>query len=199
MKKGENYNHPKKGSKTKVMPIKRLKDVKTIKKMLVNEPRNYALFVMGINTALKASDLARLTVADVRHLKHGDILEIVKKRSGKKRPVPLNKACTKAIARLIEAEDLKDDDPLFKSRKKGGRLTVQSIHRLVKGWCRAINLSGNYGSHTLRKTFGYHRRVTFGRSVTELRKLFGHNSKQATIDYLCLQSDNGKEIFMDEL
>ena len=192
-------NPPQKGTKTKVMPIKRLKDVETIKRMLANEPRNYALFVVGINTALKASDLATLTVSEVRHLKPGDMLNVKGKKHGKKRQITLNKACTKAISKLIEAEALHDDDPLFKSRKKGGRLTVQSIHRLVKGWCRAINLSGNFGSHTLRKTFGYHRRVTFGRSLNELKKVFAHNSKRVTMEYLCLQSDDGKDIYMDNL
>ena len=73
-------NNPPKGSKTKVMPIKKVKDIKTIKKMLANEPRNYALFVIGINTALKASDLARLTVGQVQHLKPGDMLDIKEKK-----------------------------------------------------------------------------------------------------------------------
>ena len=39
-------NHPKKGSKTKVMPIRRLKDVQAIKKMLAGEPRNQALYII---------------------------------------------------------------------------------------------------------------------------------------------------------
>jgi integrase len=192
-------NHPLKGSKTKVMPIKQIKDVKTIKKMLKNEPRNYALYVIGINTALRVSDLARLSVGQVRGLKPGDAIEIKEKKTGKIKMIPMNKACTKAIAKLIERETLKDGDPLFKSRKKGGRLTVQSIHRLVKGWCRAINLNGNFGSHTLRKTFGYHRRVTFGRELSEVRKMFGHQSKRITMEYLCLQPEEDKAIIMDEL
>ena len=38
-------------------------------------------------------------------------------------------------------------------------MTVSSVHRLVKSWCRDIGLKGNYGSHSLRKTFGYHQRL----------------------------------------
>jgi integrase len=192
-------NHPPKGSKTKVMPIKAIKDIKTIKKMLAGEPRNRALFVVGINTELRVSDLSRLTAGQVRHLKPGDTLVLKEKKTGKRRSVILNKACTRAIANLIESDRLDDDQPLFRSRKKGGRLTVQSIHRLVKGWCRAIHLKGNYGSHTLRKTFGYHRRVTFGHGLSELRKLYGHNSKRMTMEYLCLQAEEPKDIHMDEL
>jgi len=191
-------NHPPKGSKIKVMPIKRLKDIAAIKKMLAKEPRNYALFIIGINTALRASDLVRLTVGQVRHLKAGDTLEIREKKTSKNRQLTLNKICIAAINELIKAENLEDTDPLFKSRK-GGRLTVQSVHRLVKGWCRAINLKGNYGSHTLRKTFGYHRRVTFGRGLPELCELFGHSSQKITLEYLCVQPEEIKDIYMDEL
>ena len=55
-----NPNHPKKGSTIKVDPIKKLKDIKAIKKILANKPRDLALFTIGINTNLRASDLLRL-------------------------------------------------------------------------------------------------------------------------------------------
>lgn len=187
-----------KGSKTKVEPIKRLKDVGAIKKMLINDARNYALFVVGINTALRASDLSNLTVGQVRHLKAGDAFEIKEQKTKKNHRVTLNGACVNAIADLIKKENLNDSDPLFKS-KKNCKLTVQSIHRLVKGWCREINLKGNYGSHTLRKTFGYHKRVTFGHGLPELCELFGHSSQRQTLEYLCIQPEEIREIYMDEL
>jgi integrase len=191
-------NHPPKGSKIKVEPIKRVRDINAIKKMLSGEPRNLALSIIGINTALRASDLARLTVGQVRYLKAGDTLEIKEKKTSKNRQLTLNNSCVKAIKDVIEADKLDNHDPLFKSRK-GCQLTVQSMHRLVKGWCRAINLKGNYGSHTLRKTFGYHRRVTFGRGLPELCELFGHASQRITLEYLCIQPEEIKDIYMDEL
>ncbi len=76
-------------------------------------------------------------------------------KTAKEQRITLNAAVVNAIQKLQTAADLDDNDPLFRSRK-GDRLTVPSINRLVKGWCAAINLKGNYGSHTLRKTFGYH-------------------------------------------
>lgn len=58
-----NPNHPKKGSTIKVDPIRKLKDIKAIKKLLANKPRDLALFTIGINTNLRASDLLRLCSA----------------------------------------------------------------------------------------------------------------------------------------
>ena len=76
---------------------------------------------------------------------------------------------------------------------------MPSVNRLVKGWCRAINLKGNYGSHSLRKTFGYHQRVTFGRGVPELMVVFNHSSQRETLEYLCIQPDEVKSIYLNEL
>ena len=45
MKKGQNFNHPPKGSSIKVDPIKSTKHIKNIKKLLADKPLDYALFV----------------------------------------------------------------------------------------------------------------------------------------------------------
>jgi len=45
-----NQNHPVKDSQTKVDPIKSIKDIKSIKKLLKNNLRDYAIFIVGINT-----------------------------------------------------------------------------------------------------------------------------------------------------
>jgi hypothetical protein len=45
---------------------------------------------------------------------------------------------------------------------------------MVKGWCAAINLVGNYGSHSLRKTFGFHMRTTFKVDLPTLMMVFNH-------------------------
>ena len=72
MQKGQNYNHPKKGSSIKVDPIKSKQDIQTIKKLLADKPLDYALFVIGINTNLRASDLLRIKVGQVKDLKPND-------------------------------------------------------------------------------------------------------------------------------
>ena len=193
-----NPNRPAPGSTIRVEPIKRLKDIKAIKKMLAGRPRDLALFVLGINTNLRASDLLRIKVAQVKDLKPGDEIEIKEKKTGKLRRITLNKAAVTAIQAALKATAYADDDYLFKSAK-GPVLTVPSVHRLVKGWCRDINLKGNYGSHTLRKTWGYHQRVTFGVGLPELMVAFNHSTQRQTLDYLCVQPDEIRSIYENEL
>ena len=197
MKKGENTNHPRKGSSIKVEPIRDMKDIRAIKKMLAGNPLYFALFTVGINTNLRASDLLGITVGQVRGVKPMGEIEIKEKKTGKIRRITLNKSCTDAIAELLKARYYEDDDYLFIGKR--GVLTVPSVNSLVKSWCAAINLKGNYGSHSLRKTWGYHQRVSFGVGLPELMTVFGHATQKQTLAYLCVQPEEIKNVYANEL
>lgn len=198
MKKGENFNHPAKGSKLKVEPIRVLKDIATIKKLLKDRPRDLALFVVGINTNLRASDLLQIKAGMVRKLVAMDEIEIYERKTGKPRRINLNGACVEAIKNLLASATFDDGDFLFTSQR-GQVLTVPSVNRLVKKWCRVINLKGNYGAHTLRKTWGYHQRVTFGRGLPELMVCFNHSTQKQTLEYLCVQPEEIRSVYASEL
>ncbi len=201
MRKSGNENHPKKGSKIKVEPIKKRKDIETIKKVLRDKPRDLALFTIGINTNLRASDLLRLKVSQVKHLqskKGENEIEIVEKKTGKVRRITMNKTCMEAIRNLLNPNSYDDEDYLFQSQRSEV-LTVPSVHRLVKSWCKTINLKGNYGSHTMRKTWGYHQRVTFGVDLPRLMVCFNHSTQRQTLDYLCVQPEEIKDVYENEL
>jgi integrase len=197
MKIARNQNRPQKGDQIKVDPIKKRKDIDSIKKLLGGDPRNSALFTIGINTNLRASDLLRIKVGQVRDLKPGDEIELKEQKTGKSRRITLNKTCVQAIQRLLASRPYDDADLLFTGQR--GPLTVPSVHRLVKGWCRAINLRGNYGSHTLRKTFGYHQRVTFGTDIPRLMVVFNHSTQRQTLEYLCIQPEEIRGVYENEL
>ena len=198
MKKSGNQNHPKKGSTIKVEPIKELKDIGTIKKVLADKPRDLALFTIGINTNLRASDLLQIKAGQVRSLKPNDSFEIKEKKTKKARRVTLNKACIDAIRNLLASAPFEDSDYLFRSQR-AEVLIVPSLVRMVKQWCKAINLKGNYGSHTLRKTWGYHQRVTFGTDLPRLMVCFNHSTQRQTLEYLCIQADEIREVYENEL
>ncbi|MBT4643763.1 MAG: hypothetical protein HOC09_33585 [Deltaproteobacteria bacterium] len=70
-----------KGENNKVDPIKKLKDIQSIKRLLRDKPRDLALFTKGINTNLRASDLCRITVAMVKNLKPGDDFVLKEKKN----------------------------------------------------------------------------------------------------------------------
>lgn len=189
-----NANHPKKGSTTKVEPIRDLKAIKRIKKLLVDNPRDLALFTLGINTAYRANELLSLTVGQVAGLHPGDTLEIRQSKQGKVRITTLNQTAYEALRDWLAVHpDPMPDRPLFRSQK-GGALSVSTVTNLVKEWCANVGLHGQYGSHTLRKTWGFHRlrgetNVPAHMVLPMLMVAFGHSSQQQTLDYLCIQSE----------
>jgi integrase len=197
MQKGQNYNHPKEGSTTKVDPIKSKKHIQTIKKLLADRPLDFALFTVGINTNLRASDLLSIKVHQVNDLNPNDEIVLNEKKTKKGRRLNLNKACISAIQRLLKSKEYSDKDFLFTGQR--GVLTVPSVNAKVKSWCRQINLKGNFGGHTLRKTFGYHQRVTFNTDLPTLMVCFNHSTQRQTLDYLCIQPEEIRDVYENEL
>jgi integrase len=185
--------------KMRVEPIKELKDIRGIKKLLSASMRDSALFSVGINSNLRASDLLQLTIGHVRGLAVGGEIILTEKKTGKFRRITANAEIVTSTDRLLKYRQstegvLQDDAPLFVGQR--GRLTVPSFSRMVKQWCAAINLRGNFASHTLRKTFGYHQRVRLNTSVPELMVIFNHSNQRQTLDYLCIQPEEIREAYL---
>jgi integrase len=100
---------------------------------------------------------------------------------------------------LNDKEYYHPGEHLFKSQKSEEALKVSSVHNLVKAWCKAVKLKGNYGSHTLRKTWGYHQRVTYRVDIPTLMVCFNHATQKQTLDYLCVQPEEITNVFNNEL
>jgi len=179
-----NPNHPKKGSSTVVDPIRDEKHIKAIRKILSDNQRNHLLFVMGINNGLRTGDLLKLKVMDVRGLKEGDKITIKEGKTGKQNILVINKTVHKVLIQYLMENKLKDDDYLFKSRKGNRPISIQTVNGYLKKWTSEINIKGNYGAHSLRKTWGYFQRKIFGVGFEVLCKRYNHASPAITMRYL---------------
>ncbi|MFZ0613569.1 MAG: tyrosine-type recombinase/integrase, partial [Desulfobacterales bacterium] len=126
MKTGQNYNHPPKGSTIKVEPIRSKRDIQTIKKLLADKPLDLALFTVGINTNLRASDLLRIKVKQEKGLNPNDEIVLNEKKTKKERRINLNKACIEAINGLLASKEYSDEDYLFMGQR--GKLTVPTVN-----------------------------------------------------------------------
>jgi len=197
--KSRNPNHPEKGDSIRVDPIRRLEDVKAIKEILSDRPRDLLLFTMGVNNGLRVGDLLRLKVKDVRHLREGDSIIIRESKTGKENILMINKAVYKAMRNYLEKVDPDDEDFLFASRKSKEPLLIQAVNALVKKWTKAINLKGNFGAHTLRKTFGYIQRTMYKVGFEVLAKRFNHSSPAVTMRYLGITDKEVNGILRNEI
>ena len=188
----------KKGKKITVEPVRKIKDIKSISKLLNDKPRDLLLWTMGINNGLRASDLVGIKVVQMQDLKPGEVLNIVESKTGKDNILVVNKSVYRVLKGFLERVQPDQSEYLFQSRK-GGHISSQSVGRLVKTWCKDINLKGNYGAHTLRKTWGYHQRVNHGVGFEILCKRYNHSSPSITMGYLGIEDKEVHNVLMNEI
>ena len=198
-RKGQNPNHPRKGASIKVDPIRDIEVIERIKQNLLSsgQYRNYCLFVLGINTAWRANELLSIRVGQVRYLKPGDGLELKQSKNRKYRCTPINQAAYEAIQLWLAHYTRAGNDkaPLFPS-KQFGALRVPALCNLVKRWCMAAGAHGRFGSHTLRKSWGYHQRTRFKTPLALICRAFGHSSESQTMDYIGIQRAEIKKTYV---
>ena len=199
MKKGQNANHPKKGDRIAVEPIRKIKNIKAISRLTSANPRDHLLFLMGVNNGLRAGDLIKLRAKDVRDMKVGDTLTIKESKTRKDNILVVNKTVHKALKAYLDRVQPDDQDFLFASRKGNGHLQSQAVSKLVKKWTRAINLKGNFGAHTLRKTWGYIQRTDHGVGFEIICKRYNHSSPAITMRYLGIEDREVHTTLMNEI
>lgn len=199
-----NQNHPKKGSTIKVEPIRDLKAIKRIKKLRAQSgqfwQRDLCFFTLGINTAYRANELLSLRVGQVDYLQAGDRLELRQSKTGKNRATAVNRTVVEAIDHWLTVHPSPAaHSPLFISQRGGGALSVPTVSNMVKEWCEEAGLRGNYGSHTLRKTWGYHQLRINNVPIPLLMEAYGHSTQKQTLEYLCIEADEVRELYALEL
>jgi len=188
-----------KGSDITVEPIRKQKDIKAISRLLKSKPRDYLLFILGVNNGLRVNDLVRIRYRQVEGLKPGAVIKIVETKTGKNNILVINNSVHKALDSFVREMNPRQEDYLFSSRKGKGHISSQSVGRLIRSWTAAINLKGQYGAHSLRKTFGYQQRVQYGAGYEILCKRYNHSSPAVTMRYLGIEDKEVCELLMNEI
>lgn len=166
-----------------VQPIRDKEKIEEIKRILRHESyRNYFLFVMGINTGLRISDLLPLQVKDVRNKTH---IVIREKKTGNIKRFLINDALRKEIDEYTQG--MNDDDYLFQSERGNKPIQRVQAYKIISRAAKKVGLE-EIGTHTLRKTFGYHfyQRT---KDVAMLQEIFNHSAPSITLRYIGITQD----------
>jgi integrase len=181
-----------------VEPIRDRKKVAQIKNLLRGQERfrDLLLFVVGINSALRISDLLELKVAHFLD-EQGKIRQrfwIKEQKRGKRQEVVVNESIREALKEYLSAYPgikEKQENYMFFNPK-----TNDYSHPIKRGqsWkfitsiCREVGLRGNFGTHSLRKTWGYHARMQ-GVDLALIMHKLNHESIAYTKRYLGITDD----------
>lgn len=204
----ENYHaNYKEDEKQEVFPFRSQEDLDAMHNYFVEhkQDRNDLMFVVGINIGLRASDLLELKWENVMD-EDGKIYDTVdegvtvkEKKTKKFRTFYLNSSCKTALLSYYEKHQPQRTDYIFSSRK-GGNIDVRSACKILKTAAKACGIKYNVGTHSLRKTFGYHQLKAHQNDalfLCQLQKMFGHTSPEVTLRYCGLENEQLRQYYND--
>ncbi|MGC4375793.1 site-specific integrase [Fictibacillus sp. Mic-4] len=174
-----------------VQPIRNKRDIDRMKKAL-GTPRNKLLFIFGINSSLRISDILKLKVGDVRNKA---VLTLRETKTGKAKTFRLNQSIVKAVKESVSPE-VSDEDWLFPSRKGNGPISRVQAYRILNAAAKRAGLNFEIGTHTLRKTFAYHA-YKAGVDLSLLQSILNHSSQRETLRYIGINQDQMNEVYMN--
>lgn len=179
--------------------------------LLRKNVRDYALFMLGIFTGRRISDLVALDVCDVAYIdKRGRFtiktrLQIREHKTGKYSDLILHPAARRALSKYLHKRKRDSTwayllrEPLFKSQKRRVtgelRITKHYVWWILKSAAQACEINYKIGTHTLRKTFGY-MLYRSGTNIEVIQKAFNHSSPVITLAYIGITQDDLDEAIL---
>lgn len=149
------------------------------------------IWKLGVNTALRISDLLQLTMADMSTLDNqAPSLELVEIKTGKRRKIVLNTPALSIIHRRLadhpKHKYLFQSEAVNISRKKIQPINRRSVGRVFEKVGQQIAPKLSLGTHSMRKTRGY-AMFDAGRSIESIAKVLNHSSPAVTMRYIGIE------------
>lgn len=182
-------------------PIRTKEEIEQMKAYFLskNKYRDYALFVTGINTALRIGDLLQLKWADIydstknSYRRHIDIYE---QKTQKHTEVALNESCIKSFKMLRKYSPfIYETEYIFCHKRDHFRhISRNRAYHIIKDAAAVNHIEGNISCHSLRKTFGYHAWKK-GTPSALIMNIYNHSSIEITKRYLSISQDDKDELY----
>jgi len=149
--------------------------------------RDKALFLVGISTGLRVSELLSLTVGDI--YKNGQISDWVTvqkkntkgKSESKTLPIP---ADIKSFLHDYVKTTMGPEEALFKSTKDNKAISRIQAHKILKKVFGRLEMTGNLSTHCWRKAFAHRTHKAMGNQIEKTRVALGHKNLSSTVSYI---------------
>lgn len=183
-------------------PIKNKNDLTRFRNYYKEEelkPRNYALIVMGLNSALRIGDILSLRWEDVRresaYRRH---IWIREQKTGKDNMFPVNPMMVEALEFYRHyLTGYSSEKYIFESQKdRENPISRSQAFRIIKKAADQCGLWEHISCHSLRKTFGYYAWKQ-GTPPALLMSIYNHSSYEITKRYLCIDQQEKDKVYME--
>ena len=152
-------------------------------------PRDYAIIMTFLQTGIRLSELAALTLEEIDL--ENRLLTVRQGKGKRDRQIPLVEDEVKALRNYLRhrASELILDDEILFLAKNGTSLNVSSVKYIVAKYVKRAGIRKRVSVHTLRYTFGAHK-ADKNMSLATLQVLMGHKKKETTLKYIHLARTN---------
>lgn len=182
-------------------PIRTLEELSKLKNYYTRatplDERNQLLITMGLNTALRITDILHLRwnmVYDFNRQHLRPHIEVTEQKTGKRTMIALNKVLREALIRWFELKQPNSCDYIFESTRSRNPIDRHQAYRIVRKAAVQCDLPDHISCHSLRKTFGYHAWKS-GIQPAVLMNIYNHSSYRVTMRYLCIDQDDRDAVF----
>lgn len=182
-------------------PIRKKEDINLIKEYYLKNGkyRDYALFVVGINTSLRISDILNMRwndIYDFEYQRFKEHLFLIEQKTGKNTCIAINTSFKDAILLLMKHRmPLSQNDYIFcSSNNHEKHISRNRAWHIIKKAAEVNHLDGNISCHSLRKTFGYHAWKN-GVPPALIMEIYNHSNIAVTKRYLSINQDEKDTLF----
>lgn len=182
-------------------PIRTKEEIEQMKTYFLskNRYRDYALFVTGINTALRIGDLLELKWVDIydssksTYRRH---IELYEQKTHKYAEIALNESCIKSFKLLRKHSPfICETEYIFCHKNDHFRhISRNRAYHIIKEAAMENHIEGNISCHSLRKTFGYHAWKK-GTPSALIMNIYNHSSIEITKRYLSISQDDKDDLY----
>ncbi|WP_416151138.1 tyrosine-type recombinase/integrase [Salipaludibacillus sp. HK11] len=167
-----------------VQPIRNKDQIQLMKDSFKND-RDRFLFITGINSALRISDILKLKVRDLQ----GTHIILKEQKTGKAKRQIISTGFRKEIDKYIKG--MNENDYLFPSRKGTVAITRVQAHKILSECADRVGVK-EFSAHSTRKSFGYffYKQT---KDIAMLQKLFSHSSPMITMRYIGLEQQQQQQ------
>ena len=183
-------------------PIRSLDELTAFRSYYLNKEvnlRNYMLICMGLNTALRISDMLQLkwgNVYDFDRKHYAKHIVVCEGKTGKETRIAINNNLIEAFEMYMGSlKSVSGNDYIFTGKTKRTHLSRSQAFRIITHVAEALNMENGISCHSLRKTFGYYA-WKYGTPPAMLMEIYNHSSYEITKRYLGIKQDDRDNVFL---
>lgn len=181
------------------MTVEPIRDKEKINNMFYylngRDPKYGLMFKFGLNTGLRISDILPMNTKDIFN-ENGtfkDYLVLKEKKTGKEKKIKINNALRKSITNFVPQDERTGSFYLF-SNNSGGHIKRIQAYKVLKNAAGICGIE-NFGTHSMRKTWGYWTYKVSKYNIGLIMQTFNHSSQNVTLRYIGVNQDQQDELY----